>query len=351
MKRKACGRCTALTISKRRCKNKSACGLGSYKYCRIHAKLQKGVEVPKRRRTVTKRRARRAARPTASESGVNWITGEGLARLNLCESGVQNAQAMGHDIFGKKFSPAAWQRAYAQQVGSGSLNPCLATEKCLRMNLWRKWAFVKHLGEGASGSVILVRNRGTGTKRVAKLSKKFKKAQVQREFDMQNEFWRHGLAPKAIELAYDEVRHGNDHKKVSVILMQRVDSTLESWLHHKRAKWELDVMLNVLIAFIDKMQRDRLTHGDLHWQNVAFKYKQGTKTIGRVVLIDFGSASRKADPRMEFAQLIRTTHKDFENMSAVNGDYVRKRLMVEFKRRFNVSKVDYQLVDDIYFRR
>ncbi|GAQ92589.1 hypothetical protein KFL_010640020 [Klebsormidium nitens] len=312
------------------------------------------LEVPRRRRTRRERRPRKALKPAVLKTGkkVNWITGEGLAELgvkqNLCEAGVDGAQKMGRDLFEGGFSVTEWKKAMDGQKGTGSMAPCLAAERCFAMNLWKKWAFVKHLGEGASGSVILVRNRKTGQRRVAKISKKLDRARDRVEMDMQNEFWRNGLAPRAFGLELDEIKHGRKQKKVSVVLMQQVDSTLSSWLRRDRKRWELDVMLKVLISFIDKMQKKRLAHGDLHWENIAFKYRPGTKYIGRVLLIDFGFAARKGDSRLEFAQLIRTTHKDFGHMTSANEKYLRERLIEEFKRRYRVKKVDYQLVDDIY---
>lgn len=364
--RRECGPCTAFTVSGNKCKNKAACGSGNYKFCKIHAGVQnKRKQIAKAKRPAVKK-GKIEKQPLrfgnmpfpdvkkAIEGNVNWITGEGLANklvvVNSCESGVEGAQRMGHDIFGRSFSSRAWEKAFADQAGTGSMAPCLAAEECMKMRLWKKWAFVKYIGSGAYGSVILVRDRKTGKRRVAKFSRKFDKKRDKQEFEIQNAFWRHGLAPKAIELMYDDVKHSKSQKKVSIILMQQVDSTLQSWLRDARKKWELDVMLKVLIAFIDKMMRKQLRHGDLHWDNIAFKYKPGTKTIGRVILIDFGFADRRPDPMVEFAQLIRTTHKNYNkrNKYMENMDYLRTKLIAEFKRRFKVNHVSQNMVEDIY---
>lgn len=164
-------------------------------------------------------------------------------------------------------------------------------------------------------------------------------AAAREECAMQRRFAALGLAPKV-----HACRGG-------CIYMDMIDGTIEDYLKKRRSKADLSMLVHWIFRFIRIMCEHRLAHGDLHWENLGFRY---TRT-GRVkpLMIDFGQAASRvhegpmqgrrgvtcrepgASPwgfaELEVLSLLRTLHRDYSGrMNEDNRRTLREMLVQEY---------------------
>ena len=205
------------------------------------------------------------------------------------------------------------------------------------------WEFVKELGHGAQGTVYLIQKNDQT--RAVKFQEKTTELDTFYEVAMQIHFYKLNIAPELF--LFDSWSHG----KNSMMVMERMDATIESYLFTKRSTKSLELLLKKVEYLIDYLCEHKIRHNDLHWGNLAL-------LNNKVMLIDFGFASsdhQKCFKSVEWYQLARTLgsrfKKDIEKSNRLFlGPKVLKKLKEALKfegsyvlqntRSLNVLKKD-----------
>ncbi len=150
----------------------------------------------------------------------------------------------------------------------------------------------KKLGEGGNGVVYLVHEDVVGGKRMAmKVVRPHAMKRFSHEVAMQKLFSKWLLAPK--------VHHQYVYKGIGVILMDPVHSVLTSVVKdlrsHPRRRGVMRHLAQELKRVTQLLNDHRLSHGDLHTDNVAYQLRRG---VPRLMFIDFGRSFKY--PRGDF---------------------------------------------------
>lgn len=125
------------------------------------------------------------------------------------------------------------------------------------------------------------------------------------ETDMMKEFRKYGLAPKLYKEIHLKTPLGDI---LSIVIMEKINGTLDNLLDAKHTKAELDQITDWLITIIDLMCKYNLVHGDFHNQNICYIIDPTKPPINkRPVLIDYGlSSSGPCEVNFDMSQLLRT---------------------------------------------
>jgi tRNA A-37 threonylcarbamoyl transferase component Bud32 len=186
-----------------------------------------------------------------------------------------------------------------------------------------KWHIVRHLGQGVFGSTFLAVNR-QGQEAAVKviLETGQEKVKPTEEFELQRVFASMNLAPRVLNTASVLFRGTKFH----VLMMERVEFTLYDLLCFQRLSPNtLQSIAYSLARFLWKMYEKGITHGDMHSQNIMFRYNKETKQY-EPLLIDFGYATTQFnDPEVDALQLI-TDLSELTRMSPRVVDYLVKVL-------------------------
>ena len=202
----------------------------------------------------------------------------------------------------------------------------LLPSKCLR-----GWTITKKLGQGSFGAVFLV-SKGTKTAAikicVSNPDREF--MSPKEEVELQRVFYKHHLAPKV--LCYSSARMFG--KEIHFILMEQVDITLNKILCKVGAnKEQLEQIFMSIAEALQKMQKYRLTHGDMHSENIAFNEKKDGGY--ELVFIDFGqSSNRTSDLQVDIEQLISDL---FQIDRAPQAMFFATRLQYFIEKVLNLS--------------
>lgn len=191
----------------------------------------------------------------------------------------------------------------------------------------------KKLGEGVHGKTYLLCNKNTQKcDRVIKYSSKASQEDFQNEAIMHKYFYKAGLAPEFLGGTY------LPKEKEFVIIMGRIDSTLEEYLAKKLTKKEISKVFDKLEKLLNKMHRHNLLHADFHAGNIGLI--QQNKTI-KPYVIDFGFS--KIIPR---------------KCSLTELDYLQLYRTVKFNNKFKATEIHTdnfshvkKLIDNIYIKR
>src|SRR3990167_7208079 len=158
----------------------------------------------------------------------------------------------------------------------------------------RGWAILRVLGAGAYGIVYdILGIRGIhGAYKVSRFQNS-----DDREVRMQMAFTRYGLALPVLCWAVEGPLIG--------IRMDKVDTTLDEYLSRPRSFRDREILMRKLFAMLLKMQRHRLTHGDMHLGNIGIIGKPETSNY-QLVFLDLGRASnRGSNLRLDLSQFVR----------------------------------------------
>ncbi len=213
----------------------------------------------------------------------------------------------------------------------------------LLFNSNKTYKFIKILGKGRFGAVYLAQNREKNTEVAIKILVENGGFWISAkdEISLQRKFTKFNLAP----IIYEDVCFKNKYDKViHIIIMEKIECTLESILinlgefaknrkerfkNMNQIKNYINLYVNSLLFLFEKMIKYKVTHGDLHTNNVAFqKDKNGNLEIK---LIDFGQSTTKFNfLEVDISQLIGDlTFLD-------GGNYIEKtiasRLLKEMKK-------------------
>jgi hypothetical protein len=267
-----------------------------------------------------------------------------VATFAWCQSTWGQAESVGRKIF-----PRFRLTRHGTDRTKGTSNaPCEALMSGLKLHLWKTHRFERFLGEGSHGMVVLVRKHGSRLDVAAKVLVDPCNS-LKREALTQKKFSSLGLAPTTLGQWDETVTWSGGKKRLSVLLMGRMDGTLAEWLRQPRTKRDLDTVLRKVLGMIDKMEKHGLAHCDLQWENIAC---QGNPSTGKLRMIDFGwSLRHKALPRVEFLQLLRTTYPTFTGTSAAissNYKYLRPKILREMARRFGSAPTSLGKINRAY---
>jgi hypothetical protein len=198
---------------------------------------------------------------------------------------------------------------------------------------------IRLLGRGVQGEVYLIcYNNSEDDCKVVKVV--YLTMNFEYEVNMQRKFYDIGLAPKVIKAA---MFVSKPNKKYGAIIMDRVDSTLESILKIERNPLFLDHIVDELINIIKKLCNHNLVHGDMYFGNVAYHKNH-------VSLIDFGRSccvvsKDQCEPKFELARLLSSCFSKRNN--EYNGIYLADQLQKKAKTEFNIKFYDNQFLGSI----
>jgi hypothetical protein len=197
--------------------------------------------------------------------------------------------------------------------------------------------FVKLLGVGAYGLAFTICNPSLSSelfvvKYQYNQENKNSDELFVREYEMQKKFYDAGIAPepKFFELS------------PNLIVMAKIDGTLDGLLEKPCTKETLDGILEGILGLISRMCANELSHRDLHWGNVGYVFKFEEEQFDTpdinlhplqrrtdFQLIDFDSAKNLGcDPEAELTQLIRTSFPLISaDLDQDNMTYLREELI------------------------
>ena len=162
---------------------------------------------------------------------------------------------------------------------------------------------------------------------VVKLAKN--NASLRAEFQTQAKFAQIGLAPQPIQ-ARD--------KFLPYFLMSKVDGTVGDLLAHELLESELDTIIEETLQLLFRMCDHNMTHGDLHFKNIAFVKNPRTKKRTYLCL-DFASAMPGCDPEIDLLQFIRETYNT--TYHKFNRDYLRFRFSTIYEANYGFLTQDH----------
>ncbi len=152
-----------------------------------------------------------------------------------------------------------------------------------------------------------------------------------KEFDMQERFYNFGLAPKPLVLIRDPV---------PIIVMNKVDGTLDWWLRDQRSERELDHVVSELVRIIFILSDHNFAHRDMHWGNVTYDIDMEARSF-RLGLLDFGYAQPGSNPQLELVQLIRTSFPNYgKDRDETNMRYLRQQLTIIYANNYELPPDD-----------
>jgi len=192
----------------------------------------------------------------------------------------------------------------------------------------------KKLGEGVNGKTYLLCNRNTKKcDRVIKHSKKVTLEDFENEAKMNKYFYKAGIAPRYLGGTY------LSREKEFVIIMGRIDTTLEDYLAQKLTQKEIKKVFTKIEAVLEKMRKNDLLHGDFHLGNIGLVQK---KNSIEPLLIDFGYSKKIPGlgglSELDYIQLYRTIrfNKSFKGkkIHSSNFDYVKNLAKKIYINRF-----------------
>ena len=137
----------------------------------------------------------------------------------------------------------------------------------------------------------------------------------------------------------------------SIILMERMPSTLEQLLFYPIPAEYLDLILDSLVKLINILCENNLIHGDIHPGNISVEFikdpfasmSNHTGMRANLKLLDFGLSCCKQDvrcnPPLEYIQMILVMLFDKKNYNHINRKYLLPKLIAQF----NKYNPDYKL--------
>ena len=199
------------------------------------------------------------------------------------------------------------------------------------------------IGEGQYGSVYIFKTP-TGEDRVVKLSllpNSYTFFNSLREIFIQEIFYRMNLSPKiySTEMIINYTFFNIPEQHI-LIEMEKIDGNVEDLLNSR--EFAPDVIENIMkeiLTMVSIYQQNNYIHGDLHWQNIGYKYVEKNKI--RLYLIDYGLSccvtrdlTKNKDPSLlDITQLVRTSIYLSKNVAEV-----RKWLAIIYKQIVEETK-------------
>jgi hypothetical protein len=231
----------------------------------------------------------------------------------------------------------------------------------------------KVLGAGAFGVTIRVMDTTRQEPSVLKLIRWDKEegrswsrhmADAQKECKIQTAFAKLGLTIPMRQKTCRPQQVTIAGQRFAVLQMDFISETLAQWLRARRTHAELTTMLQSVMLLITKMGQNKLTHGDMHLDNIgvvigatpgSVKETRGKQGKGKnqangmaagplaskIVLIDFGQAhvGGQAHPLLDFLCVFRGTLLE---LNEVFPDEMNKVSAAKKKQWWQSEVVDLQ---------
>ncbi|CAM9211488.1 unnamed protein product [Ectocarpus fasciculatus] len=213
---------------------------------------------------------------------------------------------------------------------------CETLTKMLACSCIRGWTVTKFLSAGAYGHVFRAVHTN-GTSAAIKVQTGDAK-RLRDEVRSQKAFHKRGLAPKIIRycsfkpknrlgmVAHERLNRAVQDKSVTfqtedesptgnlvhVIIMEEIAGVLGQWLRREKSNQQLHKTASEIIKLMLAFRTHRLTHGDLHLNNIGYVYTDASKRYMRLMPIDFGrSYVGRAFTSLEVGSLVRTLAPSF----------------------------------------
>ena len=197
------------------------------------------------------------------------------------------------------------------------------------------WTITRMLGNGAFG--VALGTRGPrGQAGAVKLLKENDLYALETEIEMGEEYHNVGLSPKSEKVSSFEVEENWYH----AIHMDRLDGTLDSVLIANPPTHRIERIVEKVFEVIDKMDQEKLSHGDFHWGNIGFVHARDGQ-VGKIQVIDHGFSSKgMGTPELEVAQLLRVADlmRFHDGLSQATFDVLDAKIRQEVRRRFGVDR-------------
>lgn len=206
------------------------------------------------------------------------------------------------------------------------------------------YKIVGSIGSGINNNIWILCKPQSRDKRcdIIKIQPRTPKSDsLEYEIHMQKEFKKHHLeAPKVLK----EI-HLKNGKIISILLMSKIDGTVEDLLRDRRSHDELDQIYEWIVSLISKMCNGNLIHGDFHWQNICYVKDSSQRPMPfRPALIDFGyAASAPCHSQLELLQALRTLH--IGDMHPDNVEYLENKLHALYERKFGKLGKSFDTID------
>lgn len=242
---------------------------------------------------------------------------------------------------------------------------CETVTALLDCSCMRGWTVTRFLGEGGSGHVFRAMHKN-GTKAAIKVQIG-NKQRLNKEVRAQKAFERKGLAPKVLRYCsfkpvprlslkehnrmndslpgksvpfQTEVEDDADSNLVHVIIMEEIDGVLGAWLRLVKSEDQLKEKARQIVAVMKAFQKHKLTHGDLHLNNIGWKYINKSKTRMKLMPIDFGrSHIGHAYTNVDMGSLMRTIDSTFRSRVPPNN----RRSLVKYIRDISIEELNFRV--------
>lgn len=243
---------------------------------------------------------------------------------------------------------------------------CETLTKMLACSCMRGWRVTKFLSAGAYGHVFRAVHTN-GTSAALKVQTGDAK-RLRGELSAQRAFHKRGLAPKIIRYcsfkpktrlgmaAHERLNKAVQDKSVPfqtedesttgnlvhVIIMEEIAGVLGHWLRREKSDQQLRKTASEITKLMLAFRTHKLTHGDLHLNNIGYVYTDASKRYMRLMPIDFGrSYVGKAFTSLEVGALMRTLAPSFRGAlhPENRGPLVRyiKKLALSSELNFRVG--------------
>lgn len=172
-------------------------------------------------------------------------------------------------------------------------NLCRTLTKMLRSSCTKGWEVSKFVAAGGDGDVFRVKADGTNAVMKVQIGSA---QQINREIKTQKHFANKGLAPKI--LAHCSFKPKNrlnlaDHKRMNKLVkdtdvpfpggslvhlvIMEIDGVVGNWLRRLKSKEQLAQLTLEIFELIKAFKQHKLTHGDLHLDNIGYVYTDSSK--------------------------------------------------------------------------
>lgn len=213
---------------------------------------------------------------------------------------------------------------------------CETLTNMLASSCMRGWTVTKFSSAGAYGHVFRAVHTD-GTNAALKVQTGDAK-RLRGELNAQRAFHKQGLAPKIIRYcsfkpknrlgmaAHERLNKAVQDKTVPfqtedespsgnlvhVIIMEEIAGVLGQWLRREKSKQQLEKTAFEITKLMVAFKNHKLTHGDLHLNNIGYVYTDASKRYMKLMPIDFGrSYVGTAFTSLEVGALMRTLAPTF----------------------------------------
>lgn len=188
------------------------------------------------------------------------------------------------------------------------------------------------LGSGHFGAVYLAKNE-SGRKSVLKFFGSMAKKKVQRELDLSTKAGKLGVGPEVYE-AWICPAEKNPNVFVGMIDMELFTGTLRNWskevaknseITKKQKQIKISRIRGTLSSLLETLHCHNIAHNDLHSGNVLVSYTADTPLATKMVLSDFGLAT-KIDKKISNAAKTDLFGKDWDDLDSLINELTKEML-------------------------